>query len=80
MKNLYITGVAGCGKTAIALGIALKLKKEGIKATYFKPVGSRPKLAGGEDNDATLMQEILHMKTDVNRLRLLRPAHPTCPG
>ncbi|MFX4262373.1 phosphotransacetylase family protein [Pelotomaculum propionicicum] len=68
MKNLYITGVAGCGKTAIALGIALKLKKEGIKATYFKPVGSRPKLAGGEDNDAILMHEALHMKTDVKQI------------
>jgi hypothetical protein len=68
MKNLYITGVAGCGKTAIALGIALKLKKEGIKATYFKPVGSRPKLPGGEDNDAILMHEILHMKTDVKQI------------
>ena len=68
MKNLYITGVAGCGKTAIALGIALKMKKEGIKVTYFKPVGSRPKLAGTEDNDAVLMSEILQMKTDVKQI------------
>lgn len=68
MKNLYITGVAGCGKTAIALGIALKLKKEGINATYFKPVGSRPRLYTGEDNDALLMHEILNMKTDVKKI------------
>lgn len=68
MKNLYITGVAGCGKTAIALGIALKLKKEGVKATYFKPVGSCPKLACGRDNDALLMQEILGMKAGVKQI------------
>lgn len=68
MKNLYITGIAGCGKTAIALGIALKLKEEGVKVTYFKPVGSRPKLACGRDNDALLMQEILHMKAGVEQI------------
>jgi len=67
MKNLYITGVAGSGKTAIALGMALKLKKEGVNVTYFKPVGSRPKLFGGED-DALLMQEILNMGTDVCKI------------
>ncbi len=68
MKNLYITGVAGCGKTAIALGIALKLKKEGIGASYFKPVGSHPRQACGRDNDALIMQEILHMKVGAKQI------------
>lgn len=68
MKNLYITGVAGCGKTAIALGIALKLKREGIKVSYFKPVASRPKPLGGEDSDAVFMREMLDMKTDVKKI------------
>jgi BioD-like phosphotransacetylase family protein len=68
MKNLYITGVAGSGKTAIALGIALNLKKEGIKVAYFKPVSSRPKPAGTEDNDAVLMHEILQMESDVKQI------------
>lgn len=68
MKNLYITGNAGCGKTAIALGIALKLKEEGVKTTYFKPVGSRPRSTRGRDNDALLMQKILHMKASVKHI------------
>ncbi len=68
MKNLYITGVAGSGKTAIALGIALKLKREGINVTYFKPVGSRPRQQGNEDSDALLMHEILDMKADVKEI------------
>lgn len=68
MKNLFITGVAGSGKTAIALGIALKLQKEGYKVTYFKPVGNRPKFNGGEDNDALLMREILNMNTDLKKI------------
>lgn len=68
MKNLYITGVAGSGKTAIALGIALKLKKEGYKATYFKPVGNRARFNGGEDNDALLMREILGINIDVKKI------------
>ncbi|TEB10313.1 Phosphate acetyltransferase [Pelotomaculum sp. FP] len=65
MKNLYITGAAGGGKTTVALGIALKLKKEGYKVSYFKPVGNRLKLNGSEDNDTLLMREILKMEDDV---------------
>lgn len=68
MKNLYITGVAGSGKTAIALGIALKLKKEGYHVTYFKPVGNRPKFNGNVDNDALLMHEILDIQSDVKKI------------
>lgn len=64
MKNLFITGVAGSGKTAVALGVALKLKNEGYSVTYFKPVGNRARFNGGEDNDALLMREVLHMKID----------------
>lgn len=68
MKSLYITGVAGSGKTAIALGIALKLKKEGFKVTYFKPVGNRAKFNGGEDNDALLMRAILGLEHDIKKI------------
>jgi len=68
MKNLYITGVAGSGKTAIALGIALKLKREGCHTTYFKPVGNRSKVDGGVDNDALLMREILDIDVDVKKI------------
>ncbi|TEB10330.1 phosphotransacetylase family protein [Pelotomaculum propionicicum] len=68
MKNIYLTGVAGSGKTAVALGIALKLKKEGCKVAYFKPVGSRAKFNGGEDNDALLMKEVLSIKADIKKV------------
>lgn len=68
MKNLYITGVAGSGKTAIALGLALKLQKEGYKVTYFKPVGNRSRFNGGEDNDALLMKEILHIDAEIKTI------------
>ena len=68
MKSLYITGVAGSGKTAIAMGIALKFKKEGYNVSYFKPVGNRSKFVGGEDNDALLMRELLGMDVDIKKI------------
>lgn len=68
MKSLFITGMAGSGKTAISLGIALKLRKEGYNVTYFKPVGNRSKFNGGEDNDALLMHEVLKMKIDTRTI------------
>ncbi len=54
MKNLYIMGSAGSGKTVIAVGLALKFQQEGLKVAYFKPVSQ-----GYED--ATLMKELLNM-------------------
>lgn len=68
MKNLYITGVAGSGKTAVALGIALKLKKEGYKVTYFKPVGNRSRFNGKVDNDALLMRQVLNINIDAEKI------------
>ena len=60
MKNLYIMGSAGSGKTAIAVGLALKFKQEGLKVAYFKPVGASS-TAGHGDEDAILMKELLSM-------------------
>lgn len=68
MKNIYITGVPGSGKTAIALGIALKLKKEGYSVSYFKPIGNQSKFNSGEDNDAVLMRDVLAMNTDAKTI------------
>lgn len=63
MKNIYILGTPNSGKTSIALGLALKLRQEGRKVAYFKPVGS---YAGSTsfrgDEDALLMKEILEME------------------
>ncbi|AEF93945.1 DRTGG domain protein [Desulfotomaculum nigrificans CO-1-SRB] len=62
MKNLYIMGSAGSGKTAMAVGLALKFKQEGLRINYFKPVGIST-TTGKPDEDAVLMKEILAMKT-----------------
>ncbi len=57
MQNLYITGTAGSAKTAFAVGLALKLKQEGYKVGYFKPVGTTA--TGSVDEDGLLMQKVL---------------------
>ena len=47
MKNLFIMGPAGSGKTSIALGLALKFRQEGYRVAYFKPVGHASGPASG---------------------------------
>ena len=69
MKNLYIMGSAGSGKTAMAVGLALKFKQEGLKVAYFKPVGASS-TAGNGDEDAILMKELLDMSAP---LELISP-------
>lgn len=61
MKNLYIMGTAGSGKTAIAVGLALKLKQQGYRVAYFKPVGHPSGIAGQDDEDARLMRQVLDL-------------------
>ena len=39
MRNLYIMGAPGSGKTLLALGLSLKFIQQGFKVAYFKPVG-----------------------------------------
>lgn len=62
MKNLYIMGTAGSGKTRVAVGMALKFRQEGYRVAYLKPVGSVPGAASREDEDALLMKQLLHME------------------
>lgn len=61
MKNLFIAGNPGSGKTAAALGLALKFRDQGYKVGYFKPVDSGRKSASGKipGGDAVLMKEVL---------------------
>ena len=59
MKNLSIIGTAGSGKTAVALGLALKFQEQGYRVAYFKPVGHPPGVRGQEDEDGLLMQQAL---------------------
>ena len=62
MKNLFIMGPAGSGKTSIALGLALKFRQEGYRVAYFKQVGHASGPASREDEDALLMKQVLHME------------------
>jgi len=62
LKNLYIMGTAGSGKTSVAVGLALKLRQEGYRVAYFKPVGSTSGIASHGDEDAMLMKQILQME------------------
>ncbi|HHW44356.1 MAG TPA: phosphotransacetylase family protein [Desulfotomaculum sp.] len=62
MKNLYIMGTAGSGKTAMALGLALKLREQGYRVAYFKPVGHPTGVVDQHDEDALLMRKLLHLE------------------
>ena len=61
MKSIYFSGKAGDGKTATALGIALKLQDEGLKVSYFKPLGFQKGVAKKGDDDVKLMRDILKL-------------------
>ncbi len=67
MKNLFIAGNPGSGKTAVTLGLALKFKELGYRVGYFKPVDSGRKSASGKipGGDAVLMREVLGMDLPV---------------
>ena len=66
MKSLYITSVERySGKTAACLAIGLRLKEDGYKVGYLKPVSMQPyRLATADkvytvDEDAVFVQEVL---------------------
>lgn len=54
-------GMSGSGKTALALGLALKLREEGFRVSYFKPTGAPPIPARHRGESAVLMREVLNM-------------------
>lgn len=66
MKNLYVMGSPGSGKTVTALGLALKFRQEGKKVAYFKPVGVPLRAGDTEDDDAVLMKETLGMDSPIS--------------
>lgn len=68
MKSLYLIGTPGSGKTAVALGLALKLRKEGHNPGYFKPVGSTQGVLSRSDDDGVLMQKVLGMEEDLDTI------------
>ncbi|MFY9114460.1 MAG: phosphotransacetylase family protein [Dethiobacteria bacterium] len=62
MRSIYLSGKAGSGKTAIALPIALKLKEEGYKVSYFKPQGTHRGPNKQIDDDSKFIKEMLQLK------------------
>ncbi|MDW7652299.1 MAG: phosphotransacetylase family protein [Bacillota bacterium] len=68
MKSIFISGMAGSGKTAIALGLALKLREAGINVGYFKPLGTAKGPHRQEDEDVLLFQDVLSLKHEASLL------------
>jgi BioD-like phosphotransacetylase family protein len=72
MKSIFIGGMAASGKTAVALGLALKLQEEGLKVGYFKPVGSAKRPYYREDEDAALFSQVLSLTHDASIISPVR--------
>lgn len=72
MKSLFISGMAGSGKTAVSLGLALKLREQGLHVGYFKPLSSAKGLHRREDEDVLLFQEVLSLHHDASILSPVR--------
>lgn len=66
MKSLYITSVSTfSGKTALSLGLGLRMQAAGLKVGYLKPVSTQPYFAGGRvlDEDADFVRRSLGLET-----------------
>ena len=69
MKSLYIASTQGSGgKTTIAVGLCLALRRRGLAAGYFKPVGTLASSAGGVllDEDATFVAGLLGLDDELS--------------
>ncbi|MDQ1280705.1 MAG: hypothetical protein QG670_1968 [Thermoproteota archaeon] len=68
IPSLYLYSTGGyCGKSALCLGLALRLKDEGFKVGYFKPIGWETIQRGERiDEDAQLMNEALNLNLPLN--------------
>ncbi len=68
MKGFYLIGTQRSGKTAVALGLALKFKEAGLKVSYIKPVGMPGTPYSEGDEDAILMKSVLGLKQDISTI------------
>jgi len=62
MKSVYIASTHGSGgKTTLSVGLCLALRRRGLRAGYFKPVGTRAARRGDVvvDEDAAFVGELL---------------------
>ena len=67
MVGIYVGATSGySGKNMMAMGIGLKLQKEGYRVGYMKPVGALPQEKDGVlgDADAFFVQDILGLSED----------------
>ncbi len=65
-KSLYITSIdTFSGKTALSLGLGLRMQAAGLKVGYLKPVSTQPHRAGGRvlDEDADFVRRTLGLET-----------------
>lgn len=66
MKSLYVTSVSTySGKTALSLGLGLRMQAAGLKVNYLKPVSTQPHEVGGRviDEDADFVRRTLGLET-----------------
>ncbi len=68
MKKLYIMGAEASGKTTIGVGLALFLKKKGLRLGYFKPIGSSHWPTQQEDEDAVLLKDVLGLASNLKSI------------
>lgn len=66
MRNIYVIGPTGSGKTAFCAALALELREQGYRVAYFKPVGFAGE--GRSDEDAVLMRSLLAMELPVEKI------------
>ena len=67
MVGIYIGATAGySGKNMVAMGIGLRLQKDGYRVGYMKPVGALPQEKDGRlgDGDAFFVQDVLGLNED----------------
>jgi BioD-like phosphotransacetylase family protein len=71
MKSLYVTSVERySGKTAVCLALGIRLKEDGYKVGYLKPLSLQPWRIAGQvaDEDAAFVKEVLNL--DMNPVEL----------
>ncbi|MEP7288146.1 MAG: phosphotransacetylase family protein [Chloroflexota bacterium] len=71
MKTLLVTAVVTfSGKTALALGIGLKLQEKGLKVGYLKPISTQPYMVEGKlvDEDSAFVGRVLGLDTPIRDL------------
>ncbi len=71
MNALYIGSTAGnSGKSMITMGLGLRLKEQGRKVGYLKPVGRSPITLQGRlaDGDAEFMKQVLGLDEPLDAL------------